>query len=229
MATITSRSSIYRNVLLLQGKESFNGISVAKDVEAGRTLSVSTDHFIIGSDPKGSIIHVPMDQLGLQIANVSKVMLGRSSVTEMEHNPFYACVCAISSDDGSLYFGKQIEGQFSLLKTLKAADRRIASINWHPCADFLLAVASSDSTLQIWDIQQSASCLNIPINTPWSLVWSQDGRSIVLTEKDKSMSIVDPRAGAVSWKVGDVFSSTKILRALWLSDETVAVVGFDSE
>lgn len=70
-------------------------------------------------------------------------------------------------------------------------------IQWHPCAENILASAASDGVIIIWNVEAGEIVTEIEVTTELiqSICWDYNGSRIALTSKDKKIRIVDPRTG----------------------------------
>ena len=106
------------------------------------------------------------------------------------------------------------------LADLEGHERKINVLHWNPAASNVLASASADLTLKIWDIEKQA-CLNTFSDfgdVCQSFDWNPDGSQVTTTSKDLSMRVFDPRTpGAVIKFAG--FTGSKSSRGLWRGDK----------
>lgn len=106
------------------------------------------------------------------------------------------------------------------LADLEGHERKINVLHWNPAASNVLASASADLTLKIWDVEKQA-CLNTFSDfgdVCQSFDWNPDGSQLTTTSKDLSMRVFDPRApGAVVKFAG--FTGSKSSRGLWRGDK----------
>jgi coronin-1B/1C/6 len=103
-------------------------------------------------------------------------------------------------------------------------ERKVNVLHWNPAASNILASASADLTLKIWDIEAQA-CLNTFSDfgdVCQSFDWSPDGSQITTTAKDTTMRVFDPRVpGAVVKFAG--FTGSKSSRALFRGDRNQVI------
>ena len=72
-------------------------------------------------------------------------------------------------------------------------------IVWHPTAEGVLASASFDTLIVIWNIFSGEAVLQLDVHPDslFSMSWSYDGSLIATTCKDKRLRVIDPRKGEV--------------------------------
>jgi coronin-1B/1C/6 len=72
-------------------------------------------------------------------------------------------------------------------------------LSFHPCVEEILASASFDNTVNVWNIQNAQSYTKIVINeTPVSLDWNYNGSLIGVTTKEKMVHVADPRTNKIT-------------------------------
>ena len=72
-------------------------------------------------------------------------------------------------------------------------------LSWHPVAENILASASGDETIIIWNLstQEPVISLNVFTDVINSIAWNDDGSYLATTCKDKKLRVIDPRKGEV--------------------------------
>lgn len=106
---------------------------------------------------------------------------------------------------------------------------KVGQIAFHPAASSLLASASGDHLVRLWDIEQPSDAtltLKGHKDSIQSLSWNAVGTTIVTTCRDKKLRLFDPRAGAEAVRMADGHSGIKGSRAVWLGDrDRIATTG----
>eukprot|EP00112_Aurelia_sp_Birch-Aquarium-sp1_P020548 Seg532.2 transcript_id=Seg532.2/GoldUCD/mRNA.D3Y31 product="DNA-3-methyladenine glycosylase" protein_id=Seg532.2/GoldUCD/D3Y31 len=132
-------------------------------------------------------------------------------VSDMCFSPFNDCVLATGSFDGS---------------------RRIDSVLFHPSAENVLAVTSSNE-VQIYDLVRSQlkyEIANESDDLPYqSMAWKSDGSLLVTSCRDTKLRIIDPRASAISSQAQG-HPGVKDSRTVWLGNtDHVLSTGFGAQ
>ena len=110
---------------------------------------------------------------------------------------------------------------------LSGHPKKIGQVLFNPAAENVLASASGDFTIKLWDIEAGSSKSSIKIgDVVQSLSWSADGSMLVTTSRDKKLRIWDPRQEKPAHE-GQGHTGAKNSRAVWLGEhDRIATTGF---
>ena len=107
--------------------------------------------------------------------------------------------------------------------------RKVVCLRFNPTAEHVLASASSDTTVKIWDIEKGLARTDIADKHGQliqDVVWSYDGSVLASSCKDKMLRLFDPRSGAEIASV-QAHEGSKTSKLVYLgSRETLCSVGF---
>lgn len=114
---------------------------------------------------------------------------------------------------------------------LNAGGRKVGQVDFHPAASNVLASASGDHLVRVWDIEGSSDEATIALkghnDTIQSLCWNAVGSMIATTCRDRKLRLFDPRAGSEAVRVTDGHGGIKGSRVVWLGDrDRIATTGF---
>lgn len=98
---------------------------------------------------------------------------------------------------------------------------------FNPTAENVLASASGDFTIKIWDIEAGSAKLNLKVGDAiQSLCWSADGSLLVTTSRDKKLRVWDVRQQKPAQEVQS-HAGAKNSRAVWMGEhDRIATTGF---
>lgn len=98
---------------------------------------------------------------------------------------------------------------------------------FNPAAENVLATASGDFTIKLWDIEAGSSKLTLKHgDIVQSLSWSANGSLLVTTSRDKKLRIWDVRQEKPAQEVQGHLGA-KNSRAVWMGEhERIATTGF---
>merc|ERR1712176_1537473 len=115
----------------------------------------------------------------------------KGKVWDHSFHPFIPNMLATASDDCSVAVTSfPMNG---LTETITNADVMLSEFN--PTASSILASASFDRTVKLWNIETSQCVMTYtePKDNIYSLEWNLDGSQVAMTGKDKMLRIFDPR------------------------------------
>ena len=153
-------------------------------------------------------------------------------------NPFNDRIIASGSDDGKVFIWQVPQG-FTLYSDAEEPDdvapvskltghsRKVGQVLFNPAAENILASASGDYTIKMWDIGTGNSPLTLKHgDIVQSLSWSANGTLLVTTSRDKKLRIWDVRQERAAHEVMG-HSGAKNSRAVWMGEhDRVATTGF---
>lgn len=98
---------------------------------------------------------------------------------------------------------------------------------FNPAAENVLASASGDFTIKLWDIEAGSAKLNLKLgDIVQSLSWSPDGSLLVTTSRDKKLRVWDVRQQKPAQEVQS-HAGAKNSRAVWMGEhDRIATTGF---
>lgn len=115
--------------------------------------------------------------------------------------------------------------------TFSHKQRRVETVGFHPCADFLLH-STSYTTFTLWDLISERELFSNADHTEviQSVSWKRDGTLVATSCKDKQVRILDPRIENACTKTANSHQSIKDSRVVWLGDQNkILTTGFDSQ
>lgn len=161
----------------------------------------------------------------------------KGAVLDLEFDPFNDDIFATVSEDCTakiwklpsegLKNGEQLTED---IQTLKGHKRKVGVVKYHPVVENVIATASTDYDVKIWDIEKGTTLFTTAghTNLIQSLDWNYDGSLLCSNAKDKKIRIIDPRQQAIISE-GNSHVGVKGGRALWLGKhDKIVSVGFGS-
>jgi WD40 repeat protein len=236
MAGRIVRASKFRHVFANPAKPEncFLGIKPASTAWDSNFITANTKFFAMLWSSSGGGVYAVInhDQAG-KLGDLPLVSVHKAAVLDLDCNPFNESLIASASEDCNVCIcgipeGGLKENLMTPLQTLTAHKRKVGTVNFHPCANNILATSASDTTVKLWDIEKGDEMFSIGGHTDivQSVSWNLNGSLLCSACRDKKLRIIDPRAQTV---VSDntCHQGVKGLRSLWMGDkDKIVTLGF---
>jgi coronin-1B/1C/6 len=119
---------------------------------------------------------------------------------------------------------------FDPVLRIDASPRKVGQVSWHPTAKHVLASASGEHTVKLWDIgapEHAQVTLSGHGDAIQSLAWDPVGSVLATTCRDRKLRLFDPRAGAEAIRIVDGHGGIKGARVIFMGDRgRLATTGF---
>ena len=113
------------------------------------------------------------------------------------------------------------------LFTYKGHTRRVSFVRFNPVASDAIASASSDYSLNIWNINKGEDYSKGDFkDIPTSLDWNPNGNLVGVTNKKKKIFIFDPRTKK-SVLDSQIYESPRSPKFTWISENNFVSTGFN--
>lgn len=180
----------------------------------------------------GPVQILPFDKPG-RIKSSNKVSVHKGNVLDFEFNPFMNEMIATASEDCYVKVTVFPEGGLTstiseAAATLEGHQKKAHIVKWHPTSSNVLASASFDCTVKLWDVESQAEVLNLDFHedVPVSCEWNTDGSMLASSCKDKKFRLFDPRTKTVATEMPG-FQGTKKSSLLWADNHQKLIsIGF---
>lgn len=155
----------------------------------------------------------------------------KGPVLDTDWNPFDDDVVASGSDDGNIALWR-VPKDYTLkfedpeeikdvapFKILEGHQKKVGLVSFHPTAENVLASASADYTVKIWNIETGEVLFTLQHNDlVTSFTFNYDGSLIATTGRDKRIRVWDIRKEEVISE-GPGHTGIKSSRIVWLGKE----------
>lgn len=232
------RASKYRHVFGTGSKQTYDELKITKTAHDSNFISASPDFFAVMYDAGGggAVAVVPWKQTGKMPAGMPVINGHKDKLTDIEFNPFHDDILATASEDCYAKVWKIPEGGLTAniadgaqLQTLAGHKRKLMTLRHNPVAENVVATASADLSVKIWDIQTGKAVNDIAgkhADLIQSCEWNINGSLLASTCKDHKTRILDPRQATVAHEV-DAHMGVKGSRCIWLGDKNkLFTIGF---
>ncbi|NXT06659.1 COR2A protein, partial [Prunella fulvescens] len=157
----------------------------------------------------GAFLIIPIKQTGKLYPNYPRVCGHKGNVLDIKWNPFNDFVIASCSEDATVKIwdipNETMKRNITTpRKDLLGHTRRVGLIEWHPTASNILFSSGYDYKIMIWNLDETVAVLSKPVkildvhrDVVLSMSFNADGSLLATACRDKKISVIDPRAGAV--------------------------------
>ncbi|XP_018307878.1 coronin-7 isoform X2 [Mycetomoellerius zeteki] len=244
-STVFGRVSKFRH---LKGTPGHKSTHIENIRNISRQISGECDGFHANPDrvavplsgPGGKIAVLELKKTGRLPDGVMPALVHGATVMDFQWDPFDNQRLAVACDDGIIRLWEIPESGLAEPTNepkyiIEAHTDKIYLIKFHSLALNVLASASYDMTVKIWDLSLLSSTeTNAKItlightDQIFSLAWSPCGQYLASTCKDGKLRIYKPRSSDVPVKEGKGPVGTRGARVIWaLEGRYLVVMGFD--
>lgn len=119
---------------------------------------------------------------------------------------------------------------FDPVLRIDVSPRKIGQVLFHPTASNVLASASGEHTVKLWDLANPENARSTLIghgDIVQSLAFNPTGTLLATTCRDRKLRLFDPRTGGDAVRITDGHGGIKGSRVAWMGDlDKIATTGF---
>ncbi|CAL1674426.1 unnamed protein product [Lasius platythorax] len=245
-STVFGRVSKFRH---LKGTPGHKSTHIENIRNISRQISGECDGFHANPDrvavplsgPGGKIAVLELKKTGRLPDGVMPALVHGATVMDFQWDPFDNQRLAVACDDGIIRLWEIPESGLAEPTNepkyvIEAHADKIYLIKFHPLASNVLASASYDMTVKVWDLSLLSSTETVIAKITlightdqiFSLAWSPCGQYLASACKDGKLRIYKPRSSDVPVKEGKGPVGTRGARVVWaLEGRYLVVMGFD--
>ncbi|KAJ6073356.1 hypothetical protein N7467_011441 [Penicillium canescens] len=238
------RSSKYRHVFgrSTRKDQCYDNLRISRNAWDTNLLKVNPKHIAVNWEAGGggAFAIIPLEERGKLPERIPLCRGHTAVVLDTDWNPFNDDLIASGSDDGKVLLWRVPENftvrpdadaddikDLAPIGKLSGHPKKIGHVLFNPAAENVLATASGDYTVKIWDIEAGAPKLTLNIgDIVQSQSWSANGSLLVTTSRDKKLRIWDVRQERPAHETNG-HTGAKNSRAVWLGErDRIATTGF---
>ncbi|XP_046742206.1 coronin-7 isoform X3 [Diprion similis] len=245
-STVFGRVSKFRH---LKGTPGHKSTHIENIRNISRQISGECDGFHANPDrvavplsgPGGKIAVLELKKTGRLADGVMPALVHGATIMDFQWDPFNNQQLAVACDDGMIRLWEipptgLEEPTNEPRSMIEAHADKIYLIKFHPLASNVLASASYDMTVKIWDLtplqsgESAVAKITLTGHTDqiFSLAWSPCGQYLASACKDGKLRVYKPRDGDTPIREGKGPVGTRGARVVWALDgRFLVVMGFD--
>ncbi|CAL3970602.1 unnamed protein product [Diplocarpon coronariae] len=236
------RASKYRHVFgKSTRKEScYDNLHISRNAWDTNLVKANPEYLAVNWEASGggAFAVIPVNEKGRLPEQIPLFRGHTAAVLDTDWNPFNDRVIASGSDDGKVFIWQVPQG-FSLysdaeepvdvapVSKLTGHSRKVGQVLFNPAAENVLASASGDYTIKLWDVESGKAHLALKHgDIVQSLSWSANGAMLATTSRDKKLRVWDVRQERPAHEVPG-HSGAKNSRVVWMGEHNrLATTGF---
>ncbi|RBR10869.1 uncharacterized protein FIESC28_09302 [Fusarium coffeatum] len=236
------RASKYRHVFGKSTRKEFcyDNLHISRNAWDTNLIKVNPEYLSVNWDASGggAFAVIPLNERGKLPDQIPLFRGHTAAVLDTDWNPFNDNIIASASDDGKVFIW-EVPQDFTLhtdaeeitdvapVSKLAGHPRKVGQVLFNPAAENILASASGDFTIKLWDVNTGQSPLTLKHNDiVQSLTWNASGSMLATTSRDKKIRVWDVRQEKPVHE-GPGHGGAKNSRAVWLGEHNrFATTGF---
>lgn len=236
------RSSKYRHVFGKPTRKEFcyDNLRISRNAWDTNLVKVNPDYLSVNWDSGGggAFAVIPLSEKGKVPDQIPLFRGHTATVLDTDWNPFNDRIIASASEDGKVFIWEVPEG-FTLhtdaeepadvapVSKLAGHSRKVGQVLFNPAAENILASASGDFTIKLWDVGTSQTTHQLKHgDIVQSLTWNASGSLLATTSRDKKVRVWDVRQESPVHEYAG-HAGAKNSRAVWMGEHNrFATTGF---
>ncbi|KKA28116.1 hypothetical protein TD95_002312 [Thielaviopsis punctulata] len=236
------RASKYRHVFGKSTRKEFcyDNLHISRNAWDSNLVKANPEFLSVNweSSGGGAFAVIPVNERGKLPDQIPLFRGHTGPVLDTDWNPFNDHVIASASDDGkvciwevpknfTLHTDAEEVPSVSPVSTLSGHTRKVGYVLWNPAANGILASASGDFTVKVWDVEAGSAAYTLRHNDlVQSMSWNASGTLMVTTSRDKKITVWDTRQEKpASQHAGH--AGAKNSRVVWMGEHNrFATTGF---
>ncbi|KAI0386172.1 DUF1900-domain-containing protein [Hypomontagnella monticulosa] len=236
------RASKYRHVFGKSTRKEFcyDNLRISRNAWDTNLVKANPEYLSVNWEASGggAFAVIPLGEKG-KVPDVIPLFRGHTAtVLDTDWNPFNDRLIASASEDGKVMIWEVPQGftlftdaeeptDVSPVAKFVGHSRKVGQVLFNPAAENILASASGDLTIKLWDVGVGSAALTLKHpDIVQSLSWNASGTMLVTTSRDKKLRVWDVRQERPAHE-GPGHEGAKNSRTVWLGEQNrFATTGF---
>ncbi|CUM66080.1 uncharacterized protein PRCAT00003734001 [Priceomyces carsonii] len=240
------RASKYRHVYGQAAKKElcYENLKITKNAWDSNIIHSNGKYISVNWDASGggAFAIIPLEEVGKAPDTVPLFRGHKAAVLDTAFDPFNLQRVASCSDDGKICiwdipegysYHKNVDENNNVkdvtepVKILSGHTRKVGHVEYHPCAQNILASCSMDYTVKIWNVETGKEVITLPHkDMVTSFSFNYNGSLLATASRDKKIRIWDIREQKVISE-GPGHTGAKPSRVAWLGNtDRIVTTGF---
>lgn len=222
----------------------YENLKITKNAWDSNIIGTNGKYLFVNWDASGggAFAVIPLSEVGKAPDTVPLFRGHKGPVLDTAYNPFNSQQVASCSEDGKILvwdipsdysFHNYVDEDDNVKdfvepsKVLSGHTRKVGHVEYHPCAENVLASCSLDYTVKIWNVETGKAEITLPHkDLVTSFAFNYNGSLLATTSRDKKLRIWDVREGKIISE-GPGHTGAKPSRVVWLGNtDRVVTTGF---
>jgi len=219
-------SSKYRHIYgdSAKGKDQYSDIKNCLTSGESSYIKANPRFWAYGKGSGGAPVYIhKLTDVGRTGSKGFYISTHKGRLVDFDFHPFIDTLIATAADDCKININKfPVDGMTENIKSAeiscKGHKKKISLISFNPSANNILASASYDRTIKIWNIENAACVASMDAKESiYSVAWNKDGSQIASTSKDKVLRLWDPRSPDASSSIVGAFGGIKSTKCFFVN------------
>lgn len=222
----------------------YENLKITKNAWDSNIITTNGKYLFVNWDASGggAFAVIPLNEVGKAPDTVPLFRGHKGPVLDTAYNPFNDQQVVSCSEDGKILlwdipedysFHNNVDDDGNVVdfvkptKVLSGHTRKVGHVEFHPCAENVLASCSLDYTVKIWNVETGKDEITLPHkDLVTSFAFNYNGSLLATTSRDKKLRIWDIRTGKVISE-GAGHTGAKPSRVVWLGNtDRILTTGF---
>ena len=221
----------------------YENLKITKNAWDSNIINTNGKYLFVNWDASGggAFAVIPLNEVGKAPDTVPLFRGHKGPVLDTAYNPFNEQQVVSCSEDGKILlwdipedysFHNYVDEddkvkELEPTKVLSGHTRKVGHVEFHPCAENVLASCSLDYTVKIWNVETGKDEITLQHkDLVTSFAFNYNGSLLATTSRDKKLRIWDIRSGKVISE-GPGHTGAKPSRVVWLGNtDRILTTGF---